>query len=138
MDPLILYYRRQAGRGREDIGSIYSTPPFVQRGHGLDSVLAGLFRTLIPILWSGAKSIGKETLKALGREALRTGTNIIRDIAKNPPTQTTDIISKHVADRTQNIINKLRGSGACKRKWPTSATARNTKRKNKTKSTLPR
>jgi hypothetical protein len=55
-----------------------------------------LFRTLKPILWSGAKSIGKETLKALGREALRTGTNIIRDIAENHPAQTTDIISKHV------------------------------------------
>ena len=78
MDPLVQYYRRQAGRGREDIGSIYSTPTLVQRGHGLGSVLAGLFRTLRPILWSGAKSIAKETPKALGREALHTGTNIIR------------------------------------------------------------
>jgi len=60
----------------------------VQRRQGLGNVLAGLFRTLRPILWSGAKSIGKETLKALGREAIRTGTNIIRDIAENPPTQT--------------------------------------------------
>jgi len=96
MDPLVQYYRRQAGRGCEDIGSIYSTPPFVQRGHGLGNVLAGLFRTLRPIFWSGAKSIGKETLKALGREAIRTGSNTIRDIAENPPTQTTDLISKHV------------------------------------------
>ena len=138
MDPLVQYYRRPAGRGREDIGSIYSTPPFVQRGHGLGNVLAGLFRTLRPILWSGAKSIGKETLKALGREALRTGTNIIRDIAENPPAQTTDIISKHVTDSTQNIINKLRGSGARKRKRAASVTARNAKRKKKPKRTLPR
>ena len=138
MDPLVLYYRRQAGGGREDIGSIYGTLPFLQRGHGLGNVLAGLFRTLRPILWSGAKSIGKETLKALGREALRTGTNIIRDIAENPPAQTTDIISKHVGDSTQNIINKLRGSGARKRKRVTSGTARNAKRKKKTKRTLPR
>ena len=34
--------------------------------------------------------MGKEALKALRREALRTGTNIIRDIAENPPTQTTE------------------------------------------------
>ena len=134
MDPLVQYYRRQAGHGREDIGSIYSTPPFVQRRHGLGNVLAGLFRTLKHILWSGAKSIGKETLKALGREALRTGTNIIRDIAENPPTQTTDIISKHVTDSTQNII-KLHGSGARKLKRVTSGTARNAKRKNKTNRT---
>ena len=99
--------------------------------------MAGLFRTLKPILWSGAKSIGKETLKALGREALCTGTNIIRDIAENPPTQTTDIISKHVSDSTQNIIHKLRGSGARKRKRATSVTGRNAKRKKKAKRTLP-
>jgi hypothetical protein len=36
--------------------------------------------------------MGKEALKALGREALGNGTNIIRDIAENPPAQTTDII----------------------------------------------
>ena len=138
MDPLVQYYRRQAGRGREDIVSIYSTPPFIQRRHGLGDVLAGLFRTLKPILWSGAKSIGKETLKALGREALRTGTNIIRDIAENPPSQTTDIISKHVSGSTQNIINKLRGSGARKRKRAASVTVRNAKRKKKAKHALPR
>ena len=34
--------------------------------------------------------MGKEKLKALGREALRTGSNIIREIAENPPIQTTD------------------------------------------------
>ena len=137
MDPLVQYYRRQAGRGREDIGSIYSTPPFVQRRHGLGKVLAGLIRTLRPILWSGAKSIGKETLKALGREALRTGTNIIRDIAENPPTQTTDIISKHVSGSTQNIINKLRGSGARKRKRAASVTVRNAKHEKNAKRTSP-
>jgi len=31
MDPLVQYYRRQAGRGREDIRPMYSTPPFLQR-----------------------------------------------------------------------------------------------------------
>jgi len=90
MDHLVQYYRRQAGRGREDIGPIYSTQPSVQQGHGRGSVLSGPYRTLRPILWSGAKSMGKEKLKALGREALRTGSNIIREIAENPPIQTTD------------------------------------------------
>jgi len=111
MDPLVLYYRRQAGLRHNDIGPIYSVQPFVQRGHGVGSVLTGLYRTLRPNLWSSAKSVGKETLKALGREALRTGTNIIKDVAENPPTQTTDIISRHVADSTQNTIKKLRGCG---------------------------
>jgi hypothetical protein len=132
MDPLAQYYRRQAGRGREDIGPIYSTPPFIQRGHGLGSLSSGLFKALRPILLSGAKSVGKEAFKALGSEALRTGGNIIRDIAEIPPTQTADIISKHVVASTQNMINKLRGSGGGrKRKGVSSAAVRNVKRKKK-------
>jgi hypothetical protein len=48
---------------------------------GGDNVLAGLFRTLRPILWSGAKTVGNEAIKALGREALRPGSNIIKEVA---------------------------------------------------------
>jgi len=104
MDPLVLYYRRQAGLRHNDIGPIYSVQPFVQRGHGVGSVLTGLYRTLRPIVWSGAKSMGKETLRALGREALSTGGKILEDIAENHQAGTHDIVSKHVTDSTQNII----------------------------------
>jgi hypothetical protein len=47
--------------------------------------MAELFNTLRTILCSGAKSMGKEAIKALGRETLRTGANIIRDVGANPP-----------------------------------------------------
>jgi len=79
--------------------------------------------------------MGKETLRALKREALRTGGNILTCIAENPQAETMDIISKHVSNSTQKIINMLRGSGARKRKRAMSAT-RNTKRKTKTKRAL--
>jgi hypothetical protein len=108
IEPIVQYYRRQAGRGRGDICPIYSSPPFVQKGRGLGSILAGLFRTLRPILWSGAKSVGKEAFKALGCEVLCTGGNIIRNIAENSHTHTPQTISKHVAVFTHNIIDKLR------------------------------
>jgi hypothetical protein len=135
MNPLVLYYRRQAGRGRADIGSIYTTPHFVQRGHGLGSILSGLFRTLTPIIWPGIKTMGTETLRTLGREALRTGGKILTDIAENPQAGTRDIISQHVSDSTQNIIKKLRGGGR-KRKRASSSTSRTVKRKRKNKRTL--
>jgi len=44
----------------------------MQRGYGLGSVLSGMFRTAIPFLKSG--------VKALGKEALRTGVNIGQDV----------------------------------------------------------
>ena len=72
-------------------------------GTCIASLLVGLFRTLRPVLWNGAKSMGKEKLKALGREALRTGGKILTDNPENPQTETKDIISKHVTDSTQSI-----------------------------------
>ena len=48
--------------------------------------------------------MGKETLKALGREALRTGGKILIDIAENPQTETKDI-SKHVTDYIEHNQN---------------------------------
>jgi len=66
MTPLGQYYVRQAGGGggrdHSGIGPIYSVPPFLQRGHGIGSFLRGLGRTVRPVPWSSAKSLGREAL----------------------------------------------------------------------------
>jgi len=62
MHPLEVYYLTQAGRGSE-IGPIYSTPPFVQRGHGIGNFFGTLFRSVKPIIWSGAKAHGRKSLR---------------------------------------------------------------------------
>jgi hypothetical protein len=66
---------------------------------------------------------GKEDFNALGREAFRKGGNIIKDIAENLLTQTTDIITKQVAASTQNIIAMLRGSGRGRKRKRVSSDA---------------
>ena len=92
MNPLTRYYIHQAGGGggggRDGIGPIYSVPPFVQRGHGLGSLLGGLLLSIRPLFVSGLRTAGK----ALGREALRTGGKILTDIADNPQTGIKEII----------------------------------------------
>jgi len=84
MNPLRRYYILQAGGGGSGggVGPIYSVPTFVQRGHGLGSLLGDLFRSIRPFLFTGLRIAAK----ALGREALRTGGKILTDIADNPQT----------------------------------------------------
>ena len=96
------YYLHQAGRGKNNgIGPVYATPLVLQRGYGICSFLNGLWRVFIPIIWSG--------VKALGRDSLRTGSDILTDIAHSSPDQNPrDIVSKHVTQSTQNLIAKLR------------------------------
>lgn len=74
MDPLSLLHtsgrpRGERGKVRVDdvIGPVYATAPFVQRGHGIGSFLAGLFRFIRPIFVSGSKAVGRETLRTGGK-----------------------------------------------------------------------
>jgi hypothetical protein len=54
---------------------IYHNPSF-QRGRGLGSFLAGLFRAAVPLFKSGAKAVGKQ--------ALASGIDLARDYAFSP------------------------------------------------------
>ena len=64
MDSLVRYYLHQAGRdGRGGIGPVYAVPPFYQRGYGIASFLGGLWRMVRPILWSGVKPVGRESVR---------------------------------------------------------------------------
>src|SRR5215468_6659971 len=130
MNPLVAYYLHQAGRGLNrgggysSIGPVYATAPFVQRGHGIGSFLSGVFRFVRPILWSGAKVVGRETL--------RTGGKILQVIADNssPDVKAGDIVSKHIGETARNLIGKLRGKGR-KRKRQRGRSPSITKRKRK-------
>ena len=60
------YYVGQVGRGHPVF-----TGPRYQRGYGLGGILGGLFRSAMPLLKQGAKT--------LGREAIRAGVGIAQD-----------------------------------------------------------
>jgi hypothetical protein len=125
MNPHSKYYIHQAGEGGGwGIGPIYSISPFVQRGHGIGDILGGFFRTLKPLFFTGIKTAGKEAAIAIGREALRTGSGILTDIADNPQVEYRDIISKHVEDTFQNVGTRLMGRGR-KRKRRSALRRRN-------------
>ena len=67
MDRYTRYYVNQSGGG--DIGPVYRASFRMQRGNGIGSFFRGLFRFVKPLLYSGAKAVGKE--------ALKTGSNVI-------------------------------------------------------------
>ena len=128
MNPLTRYYIHQAGGGDSGggVGPIYSVPPFVQRGHGLGSLLGGLFPSIRPLFFCGLRTAGK----ALGRDALRTGGKIVTDIAENPQTGIKEINSKQVQSTVQNLSTKMSGRGRKRKPRYTSRVARKSKNLN--------
>ena len=51
----------------------------------------------------------------MGRETLRTGGTILKDITNRSPAGTTtpgDIVSKHVTEFAQNLISNFKGCGS--------------------------
>jgi hypothetical protein len=100
MHPLEVYYLHQAGRGRASIGPVYAAPLFLQRGHGIGNLFGSLLRCVRPLLWSGGKAVGRETLRAGGK--------ILADMAENksPDVNAGDIVSRHVTESALNLIGK--------------------------------
>jgi len=73
MDQYTRYYVNQiGGGGGGGIGPVYRASFRLQRCNGLGSFFRGLFRFVKPLLYSGVKAVGKE--------ALKTGSNLITDI----------------------------------------------------------
>jgi hypothetical protein len=72
------YYANQVG-GR--VGSVYRAPLIgYQKGKGLGSVFAGVYRFLKPLLLNSGKFLGKEAMKSLP--------NILEGISDNKPIKT--------------------------------------------------
>lgn len=86
------YYSHQAGSG---IGVIYKGAAY-QRGHGIGSFLGGLFRSVLPLLSSGARVVGKEALNA--------GVGLLSDMVNARPME--DSIKTRLKDATSNLKRK--------------------------------
>ena len=122
MNPIERYCFHQTGRGYgdTDIGPVYSVPHFVQRGHGIGSVLKGFWRWIKPILWSGAKTVGRESVRAGGRIVAYLAQNTISDVTSR------DIVAKHLSESVGNVLS---GRGRKRKRNVTRTTARNGIRK---------
>ena len=106
MDRYTRYYVNQGG-GSGEIGPVYRASFRVQRGNGIGSFFRGLFRFVKPLLFSGAKAVGKE--------ALKTSSHIITDILNKEPEQPVDDIFKtrfsEAKGNLEQKIKKMMGSG---------------------------
>lgn len=105
MCPYHHYYSHQAGTG---VGIVYRGVPH-QRGHGIGSFLGGLFRSVFPLLKSGAKAIGSEALNA--GMGLLTDVINARPLDESVKTQLKNV-SANLKRRADNKIDSMMsGSG---------------------------
>jgi len=94
MSPYIAYYSNQAGSG---IGPYYVGGTPYHSGRGIGSWLSGLFRTVFPLVKSGAK--------AIGQEALNSGFGLLRDAITQKPIKAS--IRQRVREAGENLMSKV-------------------------------
>lgn len=129
------YYSEQVGGGGRGVHNVF-VGSRGQRGHGIGSFLAGLFRRALPLITKGARAVGKE--------AVRAGMNILEDVTENNMgfkdslnRRMTESGIKLKRKATEKIHNFMQGSGyrgrAVKRKRQSSRGTRssNTVRRKK-------
>lgn len=99
---LVNYYLAQAGGGG---GTQFYAGSSYQKGYGIGSFLGGLFRSVLPLLRSGAA--------AVGREAARAGAHVLADVAAGDPIG--DSVQNHAGQALTNLKRKaaakMQGSG---------------------------
>ena len=92
------YYADQCGNGMNVFQGARG-----QRGHGLGSVLSGLFRSALPMI------------KNFGKQALQTGLNVATDVVQGNSFK--DSLRKHVPDGIRGFRDVQFGqSGSSKRR----------------------
>lgn len=106
------YYVGQAGNGMPYYQGLH-----LQKGYGIGGFFAKLFRTVLPFLKSGAKTVGKE--------ALRTSTMIANDVLAGENLETaaktrTKEAGKLLARKALTKADEMIGHGKLKRKRKTS------------------
>lgn len=88
--------RAQIGSGVSDIGSVHRSPKlYYQRGRGFGQALGGIWRFLSPYIISSSK--------AIGREALRSGAEILRNVGSQP---LKDLVRDQVKTSRKNLTFK--------------------------------
>ena len=97
----------------------------VMQGHGLGALFSGIFRRALPFIKSG--------IGYLGRNALRTGADMMDDILEG--TAPKKAFKNNIKRMSKNIVNdakvKLRGGGGRISKVKTTVKCSKRKRKNK-------
>jgi hypothetical protein len=97
------YFFTQAGQvGHGGLGGFQGIP--YQRGHGLGSFFARLFRAIMPV----AKRVGKSALKTVGKEALAMGANVAGDVVKGKHFE--EAMETHGRQAAGNILDKASAS----------------------------
>lgn len=89
------------GAGRHNIGSLYRSPIIYQRGRGfgVGGLFNGLFNYLVPAL--------KEVGRTLGKQSVKTGKEIIDDIASTALGRSNKNFQQILADRGGQAITDL-------------------------------
>jgi hypothetical protein len=128
MDHYTRYYVGQSGGGG-NIGLLYKASFRVHRGNGLGSFFRGLFRFVKPLLYLGAK--------AVVREALSSGANILTDMLNKDPEQPVGTIFKkrfrEAKGNLQQKIKKMTGSGLTLKRKRKSKTVHSSGKRRKVK-----
>ena len=94
------YYNSQIGSGgsasNTGINRVYIGTPY-QRGSGISSFLGGLLRSILPLFTRGVRAVGKE--------AWRTGINVLSDVALNN-TPVKESLRTHARESVGNLKRK--------------------------------
>ena len=78
----------------------------LQEGYGLGNVISGLFRTILPIASKHVLPVLKRTAHSAGKSLLRSGANVIRDVALEKK-NLKDSLKRHAKTSLHDLLTSV-------------------------------
>lgn len=115
------YYSDQVGDG---VGVVFEGST-IQRGSGVGNLLSGIFKSTLPLLKTGAKTIGKELL--------RTGASVAKDALQGR--NFAESASENFKEAGSNLLDNLAQSLSNPPRRPKRKSSNKSKKKTKRRKT---
>lgn len=121
------YYRHHyAGRHHQLGGDVFAGTRY-QRGYGLGALISGLFKSIVPMIGRNVVPLLKSGAKAIGKHAIKAGSNVIQDALKGQSLKSS--LRKRAGEELGNLVGS-----AVKKVSSDKANTVNRRSANKTKS----
>ncbi|KAG8236331.1 hypothetical protein J437_LFUL010465 [Ladona fulva] len=96
---LHFYKKKQGG----ELGTIYRASYRMQKGRGIGSFLAGLWRFAKPLIYSGLKTVGKEAPSSTSKVITDFGTKPIKEILRTRLSETRENLKRKAEEKLKTM-----------------------------------
>lgn len=109
------YFNGLQTGGKADFGDLHRTSFFIQRGRGLSDAFGAIIKWITPLLLSSSKAIGREALRSGSEVLSNIGSKPIKELLKEQAGKSLKNLTDKAAENLKRMNSEKQQGGSIKR-----------------------